>query len=55
MKKYRYIQVWCRLLGSSPAYTENETTRAMADNAPETAIYQKDDGTWATFETIQMR
>jgi len=53
MKKYRYIRAWCRLLGSFPAYAENEAARAMADNAPETAIYKKDDGTWATFETIQ--
>lgn len=53
MKKYLYIRAWCRLLGSFPAYAEIEVAKAAADMAPETAIYKKDDGTWATFETIQ--
>lgn len=53
MKKYRYIRAWCRLLGSSSAFTKNEVARARADKAPETALYQRHDGTWATFEGIQ--
>lgn len=53
MKEYPYIRAWCQMLGSFPYYVELEITRATADRAPETAIYQNIDGTWATFEEIQ--
>lgn len=53
MKNYIYLRAWCRMLGSFPAYTEYEAARAEADHAPPTAIYRRDDGTWATFEEIR--
>lgn len=53
MKKYIYLRAWCRMLGSFPGFTECEVARATADHAPPTAIYRRDDGTWATFENIQ--
>lgn len=53
MKKYIYLRAWCRMLGSFPGFTECEVARAAADHAPPTAIYRRDDGTWATFENIQ--
>lgn len=53
MKKYIYIRAWCQLLGSFPAFTDREIARAAADHAPPTAIYRRDDGTWATFEGIR--
>lgn len=51
--EYKYIWAWGRLLGSYPYYMENEAEKAKRENAPETAIYRKDDGTWATFEDIK--
>ena len=51
--KYKYIWAWGKLLGSYPYYMENEAEKAEREKAPETAIYRKDDGTWATFEDIK--
>lgn len=52
-KSYKYIWAWGHMLGSFPAYVEREVEKARLANAPETAIYQKQDGTWAIFEDIQ--
>jgi hypothetical protein len=50
---YLYIRAWGQLLGSVQNYIEVEVERARQDHAPETAIYRRQDGTWATFEEIQ--
>lgn len=53
MKQYPYIRAWCQMLGSFSSFTECEVARAIADQAPATAIYRRADGTWATFEEVQ--
>lgn len=53
MKKYLYVRAWCKMLGSTQAYTRREVARAKKEHAPETAIFQRTDGTWAIFEGIQ--
>lgn len=53
MNEYIYIRAWCQMLGSFPTFTENEVARAKADKAPKTAVYRRNNGTWATFEEIQ--
>lgn len=55
MNEYIYLRAWCRMLGSFSTFTENEVARAKADGAPQTAIYRRTDGTWATFEEIQCK
>lgn len=49
---YAYVRAWGQTLGSFPYYIEGEVEKARRSNAPETAIYQRDDGSWATFEGI---
>lgn len=49
---YVYIRAWGQTLGSFPYYIEGEVEKARHSNAPETAIYRRDDGSWATFEGI---
>lgn len=53
MKKYLYLRAWCRLLGSTRAYTQRAVAQAKAEHAPETAIFKRATGGWATFEGIQ--
>lgn len=53
MKKYIYLRAWCKMLGSTQAYTRREVTRAKEEHAPETAIFQRANGSWAIFEGIQ--
>lgn len=52
MKDYAYIQAWGRMLRSFPYYVKGEVEKARRDGAPETAIYRREDGTWAVFEEI---
>lgn len=49
---YAYIRAWGLSLGSFPEYIAGEVERARRDNAPETATYRREDGSWATFEEI---
>lgn len=53
MKKYVYIRAWCQMQQSFQSFTEAEVARAERDGAPETATYQRADGTWSTFEDIK--
>lgn len=53
MKKYLYLRTWCRLLGSTRAYTQRAVAQAKAEHTPETAIFKRATGGWATFEGIQ--
>ena len=50
---YKYIRAWGISLGSFDYYIENQIAKAKEDNAPQTAIYKRQDGTWATFEEIK--
>lgn len=49
---YLYIRAWGKMLGSFPAYIEREVEKARQSNAPRTAIYQRQDGSWATFGSV---
>lgn len=49
---YLYIRAWGKMLGSFPAYIEREVEEARQSRAPRTAIYQRQDGSWATFGSI---
>ena len=55
MNEYIYLRAWCWMLGSFSTFTENEVVRAKADKAPQTAVYRRSNGTWATFEEIQCK
>lgn len=50
---YLYIRAWGKMLGSFPCYIEREVDKARWDHAPQSAIYRRQDGTWATFEKIE--
>ncbi|MBQ7895974.1 MAG: hypothetical protein IJ364_05400 [Oscillospiraceae bacterium] len=49
---YLYIRAWGKMLGSFPAYIEREVEKARKAKAPQTAIYQRQDGSWATFGSV---
>lgn len=49
---YKYIRAWERIMGGLPYFLEIRLEKARAEGAPETAIYRRNDGTWATFEEI---
>ena len=49
---YLYIRAWGKMLGSFPVYIEREVEKARQSNAPRTAIYQRQDGSWATFGSV---
>ena len=49
MKQYPYILLWGRRLGSFPSYINDQIEKARADNAPQTAIYERD-GVWRTID-----
>lgn len=51
--KYLYIRAWGKVLNSFPWYVEREVEKAKSENAHETAIYRRDDGSWAVFEDIE--
>ena len=50
---YKYVRAWGQSLGSHGYYIEEQIANAKKDNAPQTAIYKRQDGTWATFEEIK--
>lgn len=52
VKNYPYIVRWHKESGSYPYYIEARVDEASNDNAPENAIYKRDDGTWATTDDI---
>ncbi len=51
---YPYIRAWGMMLGSFPSFIECEVEEAERTHAPQTAIYQDQDGNWMTFEDIQL-
>lgn len=50
---YKYIRAWGQSLRSRPYYIENEVAKARQAKAPQTAIYRRQDGSWAVFDDIQ--
>lgn len=50
---YLYIRAWGKMLGSCPCYIEREVEKARQTNAPGTAIYQRQDGSWMTFGQVE--
>lgn len=50
---YKYIRAWGRMLHSLPGYIEGEVEKARRDHAPQTAIFCRQDGHWATFEEVE--
>ncbi len=50
--QYKYIVAWGKMLGSYAYYIEDQIRNAIAENAPYTAIYNRD-GRWITYEEIQ--
>lgn len=49
---YPYIRAWCKMMKSTPDFTENEVETARKEKAPQTAVYKNKDGTWEIFEGI---
>lgn len=49
---YKYIRAWGQMLGSFDYYINAQVEQARQDNAPQTATYRREDGTWATFEEV---
>ena len=47
--EYIHILRWGKRLGSMPYYIADQQQLAADTNAPLNAIYQKVDGTWATW------
>ena len=50
--EYRFIRAWGELLGSREPCIRDQIARARTENAPPTAIYRTQAGTWATTEDI---
>ena len=53
-KEYKTIAAWGRMLGSNGSYVNQQINRAKEDNAPATAIYERD-GEWSTIADIESR
>lgn len=51
--EYAYIYAWGKMLNSLPGFIDAEIEKAKRDHAPQTAIFQRQDGSWATFEGIE--
>lgn len=49
-KKYPFMYIWNKQMGSYDYYIENVLHNANKDGAPTNAVYQKDDGTWVTLD-----
>ena len=52
MKDYPYIRAYGLFMGSFQSYIDSEVEKARRTNAPQTAVSQYQDGSWATFEDI---
>lgn len=52
-RKYKWIVLWGGLMGSYTYYIDEQLYKAEATNAPETATYQKQDGSWNTIDDIK--
>jgi hypothetical protein len=50
---YPYIKAWGRLLGTYKQHVDAEIERAQMLDAPHDAMYQRANGSWGTFRSIQ--
>lgn len=50
---YLAIRLWGQKLGSYGYYIEDQVNQARKDNAPQDAIYKRDNGTWARLSDIK--
>lgn len=50
---YHAIALWGRQLSSYRPYIEEQQEEAAAENAPEDAIFKREDGTWAQVSTLK--
>lgn len=50
---YVCIALWGEALGSYPYYIEEQQIKASRDGAPLTALFKRDDSTWATLQEMQ--
>ena len=51
-QRYLTIVRWGKNLGSMKYYIDRKVQQAIRDNAPQSAIYKKDDGSWEIAENI---
>lgn len=51
-QSYKAIEVWGHRLGSYMFYIHDQQRRAAEENAPLTAIYKHQDGSWVTIADI---
>ena len=52
-RDYHHIKAWGQVLQSLGGYIRYEQERAAREQAPQTAIYRNDDGTWSTADQIR--
>jgi hypothetical protein len=52
-KPYLFIIAYGKFLDSCDYYIKDQVAEALLDNAPNNAIYKKQDGTWATIDEVQ--
>lgn len=50
--EYPYIQAWGERLGSYQYYINDQIAKARESHAPANAIYQRQDGSWATADEV---
>jgi hypothetical protein len=50
IKRYPFIYLWGKDSGSHPSYIQSVMEKARDTNAPATAIYMKQDGSWAVID-----
>lgn len=49
--EYRYVRAWGQMMGSFDNYIDEQVDKAIADNAPERAIYHDPDrDEWVTID-----
>ena len=53
IEKYPWIVAWGHNMGSYAYYIDAQCEKAEQTNAPFDAIYQLDDGEWATIRTCK--
>jgi hypothetical protein len=50
--RYRHLRAWCQMMGSYPYYVKQELDHARQTNAPDDAIYWREDSGWRTFADV---
>jgi hypothetical protein len=50
--EYRYIEAWGKLTNQRYDVTTDLVIKAITTKAPETALFQRVDGVWMTYEDL---